>query len=170
MPALDTIGDVWHALKFKNTSTMPWTTGPATIFKNDEILGQDESRYTAVGADALIKITKALDVRADQSEEEEARERGALKMYSATPTHDLVTVKGTLEMQNRKGEAIKVKVTKDITGEVVGSTGDPKLAKTTKGLRDVNTHARLEWTTTIPAGKTITLTYTYKVYVPTRGY
>lgn len=170
VPPPDTLGDVWHALKFKNTSTMPWTTGPATIFKSDEILGQDESRYTPVGGDALIKITKALDVRADQSEEEVERERGALKVYSTTPTHDLVTVKGTLQLQNRKGEAIKMSVTKDVTGEVVGSTGDPKIAKTAKGLRDVNTHARLEWTPTVPAGKTIELTYTYKVYVPTRGY
>lgn len=169
-PDLSTIGDVWHALKFKNGSTMPWTTGPATIFKNGEILGQDESRYTAVGADALIRITKALDVRADQYEEEVERVRGALKVYNSTPTHDLVTVKGTLEIQNRKPEAIKMKITKDVTGEVVASTGDSKVIKNTKGLRDVNAHARIEWTPTVEPGKTITLTYTYKVYVPTRGY
>lgn len=169
-PDLSTIGDVWHALKFKNGSSMPWTTAPATVFKNGEILGQDESRYTAVGADALIRITKALDVRADQSEEEIERERGALKVNSSNPTHDLVTVKGTLEIQNRKPEAIKMKVTKDVTGEVTASTGDAKVMKNTKGLRDVNAHARIEWTPTVAAGKTITLTYTYKVYVPTRGY
>lgn len=169
-PDLSTIGDVWHALKFKNGSTMPWTTAPATVFKNGEILGQDESRYTAVGADALIRITKALDVRADQSEEEVARERGALKVYSSNPTHDLVTVKGTLEIQNRKPEAIKMKITKDVTGEVVASTGDAKVIKNAKGLRDVNAHAQIQWTPTVKAGEKLTLTYTYKVYVPTRGY
>lgn len=170
VPSSETIGDVWHALKFKNGSAMPWTTAPATVFKNGEILGQDESRYTAIGADALIKITKALEVRADQSEAEESRERGALKVYSSNPTHDLVTVKGTLEVQNRKSEAIKMKITKDVTGEVIASTGEAKVAKTAKGLRDVNASARIEWTPTVEAGKTVTLTYTYKVYVPTRGY
>ena len=158
-------GDVWHSLKFRNTSERPFTTAPATTFKNGEILGQDLLYYVSPGADALVKITKALDVRAEGTEEEMDRKRNALTLSSPSTSYDLVTVKGTLEIKNRKSDKVKLQISKEITGEVTQVDGDPKVTKTAKGLRQINSRAILDWTKEIEGGQTLLLTYTYEVYV-----
>lgn len=159
----DKPGDVWHSLKFKNTSNQPLTTGPATIFKNGEILGQDSLMYTSVGADAVVKMTKALDVRADDFEEEIARE--VLTQTVRGNWYDVVTLKGTLSVINRKSEAIEIKISKELTGEMAGADDNPKVRTITRGLRAVNPRQLLEWTIPLKAGEKRTITYTYKVHL-----
>jgi hypothetical protein len=158
--------DVWHSLKFRNTSGQPLTTAAATTFKDGQILGQDMMKYTPVGADAELRVSKALDIRAESTEEEVARERTALRLPNGS-TFDLVTLRGTLTAINRKTESVKLKITKNVTGEVVTAAGEPKVTKTAKGMRDVNPRSLLEWTTTVAPGKTATFTYEYKLYVRT---
>jgi hypothetical protein len=160
-------GDVWHSLKFKNTSERPFTTAPATTFKNGEILGQDMLYYVSPGADALVRITKALDVRAEGSEEEVERQRLAINQPSIGMYFDLVTVKGTLVIKNRKADKVKLEITKEMTGEVTAADGDPKISKTAKGLKDTNSRALIEWSKEVASGDSLTLTYTYQVYVRT---
>lgn len=160
-----TIEDVWHILQFKNTAKQPFSTGAATIFKNDQMIGQDMMRYASVGGKAELRITKAVDVTSDQVEEETSRERGVLKDKYNTATHDLVTLKGTLTMQNHKNEEVTVRVRKQLTGEVISTLPEAKVVKTARGLRDVNSGAAIEWTQKIAPGKTLTLTYNYKVYI-----
>jgi hypothetical protein len=159
----DKPGDVWHSLKFANTSKQPLTTGPATIFKDGEILGQDSLMYTSVGADAVVKMTKALDVRADDFEEETARE--VLTQTIRGNWYDVVTLKGTLSVINRKSEAIEIKITKELTGEMVAADENPKTRTITRGLRAVNPRQLLEWTIPLKAGEKRTITYTYKVHL-----
>lgn len=159
-------GDVWHSLKFKNSSGQPWTTAPATTVQNGEILGQDLMHYTSAGADAIVKITKALDIRADQFEEEIERQRGALRIHPQTgPVYDLITLKATLEVTNRKAEKVKLRIDRELTGEVVEAQGNPTLTKIAKGLKEINPKTRLEWTKEIDPGQKLTLTFSYKVYV-----
>jgi hypothetical protein len=160
----DRPGDVWHSLKFKNNSNQPLTTGPATIFKDGEILGQDSLLYTSVGQENTVKMTKALDVRAEDFEEEIARQ--VLEQHIRGSYYDLVTLKGTLSITNRKSEAVELKITKEITGEMVTADGEPKTRTITRGLRAVNPRQMLEWTIRIPAGEARTITYTYKVHLP----
>ena len=56
-------------------------------------------------------------------------------------------------------------ISKVLTGEVVETAGDPKTTKTAKGLKAMNTVAKLEWDKTIPAGEVLKLRYVYKLYV-----
>ncbi len=164
----ETPGDVWHCLKFKNESKQPFTTAPATTFKNGEILGQDTMNYTSVGAETLVKITKALDIRADKKSEEIARERGVIKDNNGNPTWDLVTVKETFSISNRKSEKVNVRVNKMIRGDSVNADFEAKDQKTAQGLTEMNPIHRLEWNIGIEPGKTQTLTCTYKTYVYSR--
>ncbi|MDQ2985367.1 MAG: DUF4139 domain-containing protein [Armatimonadota bacterium] len=156
-------GDVWHSLKFKNNSKQPLTTGPATIFKDGEILGQDSLLYTSIGADALVKMSKALDVRAEDYEEE--IERQVLEQPVRGSWYDVVTLRGTLSVLNRKSETVDLKITKEITGELVTAEGTPKTRTITRGLRAVNPRQRLEWSVPLKAGEGKTITYTYKVHL-----
>lgn len=157
--------DVWHELKFRNTAKLPLTTAPAITTQAGEILGQDQLNYTSPNQEAFVKITKALDIRADLDEEEIARERGAIKVDNY-PRYDLVTVKGTIEIRNRKPQAVTMRIAKLIVGEVVSATNDGKITKTTKGLADVNVNSRVAWTPKVESGATLQMEYRYQVYVP----
>jgi len=159
----DKPGDVWHSLKFKNTAKQPLTTGPATIFKDGEVLGQDSLLYTSINADTAVKMTKALDVRADDYEEEIARD--VLTEQVRGNWYDVVTLKGTLTVANRKPEAIQVKVSKELTGTMASADDNPKIRTITRGLRAVNPRQSLEWLISLKPGEKRTVTYTYKVYL-----
>ncbi len=155
--------DVWHSLKFKNTSGQPLTTAAATVMKDGEILGQDMMGYTSAGAEATVRITKALDVRAEDDEEEASREREFLKIRSGH--YDKVTLKGTLQIQNRKSEDVTIEVTKVLTGEIAAAEGKPKQTTLAKGLRAVNPRQRLEWKIDLKPGEKKTVIYTYTVFI-----
>jgi hypothetical protein len=157
------VGDVWHSLRFKNTADMPLTTAAATVFKNGEILGQDMLSYTSAGAETLVRMTKALDVRAEDAEEEIERER--IERQIRGGYYDLVTLKGTLDITNRKAEDIKLSITKELTGEVVSADMNPKKKSIVRGLRAVNPRQQLTWEIDIKKGEKKTIAYTYKVYV-----
>lgn len=157
--------DVWHTVQFKNTSGHPLTTAPATTFQNGQILGQDLMNYVSTGGDAELRITKALDIRAEDSEEETSRERGAIKTLNDVPQFDRVTLKGTLQAVNLKKEPVNLRMRHPFTGELVSADGDPEVKKTARGLRNTNPTGLLTWTKTIEPGQRLTLTYTYRVFV-----
>jgi len=157
--------DVWHTIQFKNTSGQPFTTAIATIFKNGEILGQDTMHYVSAGSTAEIKITKALDAHSEADEVEVSRERAAIKQQNGFSTYDLVTLKGTLKVSNTKPKTIKMRIKKELTGEVTDTEGAPIVTKTAKGLRSYNPVSKIVWNVDVESGKSVTLSYTYKLYV-----
>ena len=158
--------DVWHTLEFKNTSGQPLTNAVATTVQKGQILGQDMMNYVSVGGDAELKITKALDVRAETSEEEVSRERGAIRWFvNNTPQFDLVTLKGTLQVTNMKTEPVIPRIRHTFTGDLISTDGDPIVKKTARGLRDTNPTGLLTWNKTLDKGQKLNLTYTYKLYV-----
>ena len=164
-PQLNLPEDVWHTIRFKNSTAQPFTTAVATVFKNGEILGQDMMHYVSVGSPTEVKITKALDVHAEMDESESKRERGAIKSLPSMPMYDLVTMNGTLLVSNRKPKAVHMRIKKNLNGEVVSVTNNPKTSKTATGLRTINPFSKLEWDVTVDAGKSLKLGYSYKVYV-----
>ncbi len=160
--------DVWHTLKFENTAGMPFTTAPVMTIKNGEVLGQDMMSYTTAGAEATVRVSKALDIHAESAEEETARDRGVLKI-EGRPAFDKVTMKGTIEIKNRKQKNVDLVVTKSTTGEVT-SAGEGTVRKVPAGLRQVNPVSEVTWKPTLKPGETLRLEYTYQVYVSSQGY
>lgn len=156
--------DVWHSLKLKNTSGQPLTTAPVTVFKDGQILGQDTLMYTSASAPLTVKMSKSLDIRVEAHEEEVTRERGALRTQNGV-VYDLVTLKGTVSLRSFKTLDVAMRIKREVTGEIVASTGTPDVVKLAKGLIEINPKSRLTWTPTLGAGKTLEFTFTYKVYV-----
>ena len=76
--------------------------------KAGNILGQDTLRYTAVGAKATVRITRALDVQGEQNEYEVGRERNSAQFYGSS--YDKVTVRGELRVTNFKREPLKLEI------------------------------------------------------------
>lgn len=159
---------VWHAVRFKNQSNQPLTTAAATTVKSGATLGQDMLRYTSAGAESEVRVTKTLDIRVQAQEEEVTRERGVIKRRDL-PSLDLVTMKGTFVLENLKPEQVAMRVRHAFAGELVSGDGDPDSIKAPAGLGDANPNTRVEWELSLEPGEKRTVTFTYKVYVPSMG-
>ena len=155
--------EIWHQLKLKHTGNVPWSTGPAMTVQQGRILGQDTLYFTPSGGETLMRITRAMDVTAEQSESEIQRLRDAPTPYSGH--WDLVTIKGELQVANHRGSAANMVIQKDITGELLTTSLKPATHALPEGLKQVNRNIRLTWETPIPKGEKLKLTYTYKVLV-----
>ena len=110
-----------------------------------------------------MRITRAVGVKADQIELETDRRRDAMQMYGYH--YDLVTVRGELSVLNTQSKAIKMEITKTLSGEI--KTIDPaaEQEKLAKGLRRMNGLTKLTWTIELPAGAEKQLSYVYEVYI-----
>jgi hypothetical protein len=166
-------GEVWHSVRFKNTSGQPLTTSAATTFKNGQILGQDMISYTPNGAEAEVRVTKALDIRVERSEEEVKREKGVVtqkvhiggSVFEDRPLFDRLHVKGTLIIRNLKTQRVTVKVAKTLTGEVASASHDSKVVKLAKGIKDLNPTSQITWQLDVDPGKSLSLTYEFSILV-----
>lgn len=155
--------DVWHSVRLTNAGTVPWTTAPAMTMQDGQILGQDTLHYTSVGGKTNVRITKAVDLKAEQSESEVDRKRSAATFYGNI--YDLVEVRGTLRAANYKDKSLTLTIGKDVSGEVIESAPTARVEQTARGLRKVNPKSVLSWELPIgPRGK-IEITYSYRVYV-----
>ncbi len=157
--------DVWHSLKFMNTSGQPLTTAAAITTKDGEILGQDILKYTTANCETTLKITKALDVIAEAAEQESSRSRKTQEWGSSSYSFDEVILKGTLRVRNLKVEPIKIDITKELTGQIVTMDGNPEHTAMAKGIRSLNPRHRLKWIIALKAGEKKELNYTYKVLI-----
>ncbi len=154
---------VWHSLRLKNSGQVPWTTAPAETMKDGQILGQAMLTYTTPGNDVMLKITKALGIKAQENELETNREVNALQRYGWS--YDRITVEGKLLLHNFTAQAVTVKITKTVTGDVVSSAPEAKIVKLAKGLRQENPRSRLTWEVPLEVGKDVEVTYGYKVLI-----
>lgn len=156
--------DVWHELEFTNTTGQPFTTAAAITVAKNQVLGQDMLNYTSPGAKARLKVTKAMDIRADQNEVEVAREQGALRPRDGS-VWDLVTVNGVIRVTNRKREDVELRATKFVVGTVDQANLGGEIEKEVRGLRAVNATSTVDWRRNMKPGEEIELSYTYRTYV-----
>jgi len=154
---------VWHCVKLENKTEMPWTTGPAMTMKDWKPLGQDMLNYTAVGDKATVKITIAPDIGAKKEELETDRQRQALNVYGNP--YDLVTITGTLTLENFKKEKVAMEVSRMVTGEVSETTEGGKVTKGGTALRGLNPVSTVKWEFDLQPGEKKTLTYVFKAYI-----
>jgi len=155
--------EVWHCLRLTNDTKAPWTTAPAQTMKDGFILGQDTLNYTPASAKALLKITRAVNVKAEQNELEINRKREALKHYEQY--YDLITLEGKLQVMNMQDKAITLEITKTLSGEVIQMNPEAAMEKPAKGLRRMNSMTKLTWSIDLAAGEQKEISYQYKVYV-----
>jgi len=60
-------------------------------------------------------------------------------------------------------------MTRTVEGESVSAEMSPKIVKLAQGIQAINPMTNYEWTVDVESGKTVKITYTYKVYVPARN-
>ena len=155
--------DVWHSIRLTNTGTVPWTTSPAMTMQGGQILGQDIINYTSPGGRTSVRITKAVDIKAERAEFEAERTRNAANFYGYS--YDLVEVRGKLKASNFKDKPVTLTVSKELSGEVLKTSPVAKIEQTARGLKKVNPRSVLTWEVPIKARDKAEIEYSYKVYV-----
>jgi hypothetical protein len=135
--------EVWHSSRLSNTMKLPWTTAPAQFVTGGQIVGQDLCFYTAPGAKSTIRVNRAINLFAEQSEVEVERKPEAASFHGVR--YDLVKLKGELKLRNRLGKPATVEVTKELSGEVRETTPKATDTATAKGLKRVNPRHTLVW-------------------------
>lgn len=155
---------VWHTIRLENAGSIPWTTAPAETVADGALLGQDILAYTPRGARATLRITRAPNVRVEESEVEVSREQQPVTRYPGLH-FDRVHLSGELAITNLLDRAIELEVRKSLSGELGETSRPPAVTKKARGLRRLNPSLDLVWELTIAPGASEKLSYRYSVLV-----
>lgn len=155
--------EVWHSCRIVNTLDMPLTTAATEFITDNEFTGQDVCYYTPPKGETTIRINKALNVIAEQSEIEVDRKRDASVFHGYR--YDLVKVRGELKIRNKIDRKINMEISKQLSGEVLESIPKSEDVKTAKGLKQVNEKHLLKWEIKLDAKSEKTISYQYQVYI-----
>jgi len=158
-----TAEDVWHSCRLVNNLKMPLTTAAVEFVTDGQFTGQDVCYYTAPGAETTIRISRAMNVLAEEDEVEVERRRNAATFHGYS--YDLVKVKGELKLRSRMDKAVNVEISKELSGQVIELQPQAKDFQTAKGLKQVNPKHALTWVIELKPGAESKLTYVYQVYI-----
>lgn len=159
----DEAEEVWHCCRLKNGLKMPLTTAAAEFVTGGAFTGQDICRYTAPGAETTIRINRAMNVVAEQAEIEVARTRGAATFHGYS--YDRVKVRGELKLRSRLDRAVRLEITKELSGDVLEASPQARDVVTAKGLKQVNPKHVLTWESEVPPDGELKLVYVYDVFI-----
>ena len=155
--------EVWHSIRLTNTTAVPWTTAPAQLMKDGNIIGQDTLKYTPPEGESTVKITQAVSVNAEQTEVEVERTREAERIYG--DYFDRVSLEGSLNITNYKAEKISLEIEKTLSGEVKHTSHKAEDITLARGLRRMNPVHELTWKIELQPGESQEITYTYEALI-----
>ncbi|MBW1811825.1 MAG: hypothetical protein JRJ87_26795, partial [Deltaproteobacteria bacterium] len=153
----------------KNTSGLPWTTGPALLMQNGRPLGQDLLSFTPPKTDVRLPVTAAVSVRGTTSEKELGRTKGAEKYGSYNYTR--INNRKTFKVVNSLDRSIRLIITADLNGKCTATSKGGKIEYAGQHPRQRNAnplqnlHSRIVWELKIPAGKSRSLSADYHYYL-----
>lgn len=157
---------VWHKIRFKNTTTLPWTTAPALVMKGQQDernpLAQDEMTYTPAGALTTLPLTINPNIKVTHQEKELERvenQRLADKNY-----YDIITAEGTLELANFGDKEITLEATRLLVGETLKSSEKWDVRALPTPYAAVNRRSEVVWKVSLKPGQSQKVTYTYKIH------
>ena len=156
------IFDVFHSLDVKNTSSTPLTTASVMVLNDkDQFLAQDELKYTPVGANTTIRLSKAVDIIMKNAEEEKSRDDNAKKIGKVN--YSKVILKGTVEVHNYQSKEVTVSVTKTLNGTIdTESDGGKVIRQSSRNY--INPYSEIKWDVKLAANEKKVLTYEYEVF------
>jgi hypothetical protein len=155
--------DVYHSLKLTNTTKNPLTTAPVFVMDEElRPLAQDEIKYTPLGSNVSVNLSKSPDIVVKNNEEEKNREERAKTINKHTYTK--VSIQGTIDIVNTLDKKITVNADKSVNGTLVEVSDNGKIiSKPTYNA--INPYTRAEWEITLEKNEKKSITYTYEVYI-----
>jgi hypothetical protein len=158
----------WQTLRFKNTTSTPFTSGIASVYSaNQLLLGQDQLTYSAAGVDADLRIARANDVAGVLTVTEASRKMIQVRRSSNDfVDRPLVNRKGIVALINLKKEAVKLEVKTSLQGKVLTASNDAKITTQTILSDPYNVSSSITWTLDLKPGEKIEISYDYERLLP----
>lgn len=155
--------DVYHSFKITNGTSYPFTTAPAFVL-NEQLqpLAQDQIKYTPVGSNCSVQLSKAGDVIIKYKEEEIKKEDAVKRIGKIT--YNKITIKGTINIENNQEKKINLLVKKDIIANVINISDDGKSVKSGK-YTSLNPNSNVSWDLNLGSREKKEISYTYEVFV-----
>jgi hypothetical protein len=162
-PDAAALNGIWHSVRLKNSTKVPWTSAPALVISGTKPVSQDTLPYTPKAASSNLKITVATDLRSSHEEREIARQQDVQRRRGYN--YDLVTVEGTLKVKNYKTREVNLAIGKTLRGAVESQSDGGKAVKLGEAIEADNPMSRLTWEITLKPGEERTVSYRYKVWI-----
>lgn len=162
---------VEHRLAIANSSGIALSTGPAMLFVDGRVLGQNILRYAAPGGTVELPVTDAIDIANSREERETLRDHN-VRLREPDVNYTRVSLEGELRLVNRKTTAVTVRIVRHVFGDATHAGEGGKITKanllehaadTGLGARyqlswpwwwaGVNPVSTLEWTVELAAGE-----------------
>ena len=171
---------VVHKIRLSNSGASPFTTAPALILKNGQVLAQGMMTYTSPGGTTDVELTAAVDIQVKKSEVETSRTPNSLRWRGND--YQRVDLEGKLSLTNYRPGAVEVEVRRRVMGEVapVGQGGRVEKVNILEDSREmsdygawwqvywwwseINSVSRVTWKVTIEPGKSVELPYSWHYF------
>lgn len=171
-----------HKVRLTNTGSVPWTTGPAAVFKKGALLSQQLMTYTSLKNQVDLPVTIATDLNTKKEETETGREPNALTINRTN--YAKVVLHGKITVTNFKNKAAKVYVRRLTLGKATAATAEGKIVQVNAIESDellgeggraywwswpgwwfrANSVSRISWEVNVPAGESVTVEYDWYYY------
>lgn len=172
---------VVHELRLKNSGEQPWTTGPATIFKDSIPLAQQLLSYTSVDNTVDVAVTTATDLNTSKEETEIRRDNN---VRIAGDDYIQVFLQGKLAIHNYKDRTVRLMVKRKTLGTITTASHDGVIRQVSIAEEAVpeswqyrwwywgswpwwlriNSFSEVSWEVELAAGDTVNLEYEYNYY------
>lgn len=164
------VNKVWHSIRLRNESKLPWTTGTVMLTKKlnnvNKPLSQDKLNYTPVGAKTKIKLTVSPSIVVRDAEREDNRIENKKKKNKVF--YDLITVEAKIEVVNYHNKDIVLNIDRDITGKPLDCNTKWETEKSFNQYSPLNEKYHIEWEVPLKKGGKKEIIYKYEVYVGKR--
>ena len=149
-----------HCLKMTNKTSDPWAAAPVLIFEGERALGQIWFPYTPVAEEAQLVIGPAVDIATSSAEREVRRVIGESKK-TAIGKADLVTIEGSLQIENRRKTKATLEVVRKVTGTLLSADNNAEVTARRDQGDAANPTALLKWSVAVEPGQKKALSYKY---------
>jgi len=153
----------WDVVRFRNPLDSPMTTAPALVASGQRFAGQQMSYWVNRGEETTIRVTKALNIRTQSTEQEVDANRES--SYFGRVMYRKATVQGELRASNHRQETVTLLIRRRFSGQLITADGSPKQTLLEEGVRSANRRSQLVWTVNLKPGEEIKLAFRYSVLV-----
>jgi hypothetical protein len=118
---------VMHKLRLANTSKYPFTTAPALLIRDHQVLGQGLMTYTPAGSHVDLPVTTAIDIQGKKSDRETKRTPNALPENGTT--YSRIDLSGKISLTNHRAQSAEIEVTRYVLGTADTADHDGNVEK-----------------------------------------
>jgi hypothetical protein len=151
-----------RCLKLVNETEHPWAAAPLMVYEDGRALGQIWLRYTPAGQETQVVVGPSPDVITHAAQCEIARQLDADTQFAGQ--YDMLTIEGSLKIENTRDEAATVEVRASYAGTPLWQDKTAEVA-TERRADTLNPLTTIKWEVTVEPGKEKTLTYRYTALV-----